>query len=648
MGNDANPFLKPGIVTEKDVWDTNFCDFFELNFPVSQQIIESLHQVEGTFSIAITGNVGSGKSHLYSRIHHQLYQNNEAFCIRINADNIPSLDCVNYYFLQFLIDGLSHPRASGVNYLQEIATAIFNEGMRSVQKFGCLYLLEYFDKFIRNEKGEIQQKSIDKLIRNVQQSKPYLADSSNLICALLLTLSAPKQKILKKEDDYLLPYAIDWLRGDSIREDKAQIMKLPVQNFTEENRESESHSKALQLIRIITDYTSLVICFDELDSIKADKFGFTVPEVMSNFIKILHNNLDKISCKNSILLLSLWLPSTWTSKIENNKELGIKDRVCSLGSLQRQPISLEKILNEETVLKLVAFWIDKLTDSQSTNPYHPFAENEIREFAKNNPTPRQLWQWCAANWSSPSPEEILEWMYKESQAKEYLQLMDDDNSIVNALLFSFEKIIGETVANVQIKKIIKQPRRAKFQFKIEGWEDNQKIFIGVGVCQSANPKTVNAMLTRLMNYSEFKLTRGCLVRSEDKKIKPTAIAFKNMQELVSPPLNGKNINLEYEEIKQIYDLQKVTTQTNIDPIVVREFVKGKILENQLIQEILSHPSGNSKEDFDLDEEFDEEKFVKVIKTLIADVYNEPIKLISYYPENGGITGLFLEIGTGIV
>jgi hypothetical protein len=656
MSNDFNPFLRPGIVI-----GSNFPDFDKLNSHVSQQIIKSLRQVKGTFSIAITGEVGLGKSHLYSRIYHQLSKNKEAFCIRINGDNIPSLDSVHYHFLQSLIDGLSHPRDSSVTDMQEIATAIFNKGMRSIKKFTSLELLEYFDKFIRNEKGEIQQNSIDRIIRNVQQSKPYLTDSSNLIRALLLTLSAPQQKILKEEDDYLLPHARDWLRGDKIREDKAQIMKLPVQNLTEEDRESESHNKALQLIRIITDYTSLVICFDELDSNKAGKFGFTVPEVMTDFIKTLHNNLDKISCKNSILLLSLWLPLTWRYKVENHKDSSIQDRVCSLSSLQRQPISLEKFLNEETALKLVAFWIEKLTDSQSTNPYHPFDENEIREFAKYNPsTPRKLWQWCAANWpiiDQPllDPIEKLKRIYQEFQAKEYLQLMNDDTSIVNALLFGLERIIDKKIENVLIKKINPtKSANAKFQFIIEGLENNQQVFIGVGVCQSNNARTVGAMLTRLMNYSKYNITRGCLVRSEDKKIKPTAIAFKNMQELVSPPLNGKNVDLKYEEIKQLYDLEQVTNKANkidIDPRIVLEFVREKILENQLIQEILSDPSGaisnrgstSSEEDFDVDEEFDEEKFVRVIRTLIDDVYNEPIKLISYYPENGGITGLFLEI-----
>lgn len=673
MNNDFNPFLKPGIVTEKDMWDSNFSDFDELNSYVFQQVIKSLRQVKGAFSIAITGEVGSGKSHLYSRIHHQLSKNNEAFCIRINADKITSLDCINYYFLQFLIDGLSHPRESGITYLQEIATAIVNKSLEGIESIRSLKkpqeLLEIFDS-IAKKKG-----AVEKITKKIQQLKPYLIDSSNVIRALLWTLSAPSQKEVLNHNEYLFPTAVNWLKGIEIPEEDAKIMKLPSRNFTEDDkdRESQALNQALQLIRIISDNKSLVICFDELDSINVSQFAFTVPEVIPYFIKTLHNNLDKVSCKNSILLLSLWLPLTWKYKLENHKDSSIQDRVCSLPSLRKQPLSLEKFLNEETALKLVAFWIKSLTDSQSSNPYHPFAENDIREFAKkNNPTPRDLRQWCAANWSSiepPPPEEILKQMYERFQTEEDFRLMNDDASIVNALLFGFEQILGKTVENVQIQKIIKQPQSAKFQFKIEGLEDNQKISIGVGVCQSPLAVTVGAMLTRLIDYPRFKLTRGCLVRSEDKKIKNKAKAFQNMEKLVSPPLNGEVVDLKYKEIKQLYDLQQVVKEVakkiDIDPNIVLKFVKEKILKNQLIQEILSDPSGDianmasttsisiiptssdpysdlSEEDFDIDEEFDEEKFISVIKDLIIDVYNEPIALISYYPEEGAVTGLFLE------
>ena len=62
-----------------------------------------------------------------------------------------------------------------------------------------------------------------------------------------------------------------------------------------------------------------------------------------------------------------------------------------------------------------------------------------------------------------------------------------------------------------------------------------------------------------------------------------------MEKLVSPPLNGEVVDLKYTEIKQLYNVEKIAKKIDIDPNIVLKFVKDKILENQLIQEILSDP-----------------------------------------------------------
>ena len=62
-----------------------------------------------------------------------------------------------------------------------------------------------------------------------------------------------------------------------------------------------------------------------------------------------------------------------------------------------------------------------------------------------------------------------------------------------------------------------------------------------------------------------------------------------MEKLVSPPLNGEVVDLKYTEIKQLYNVEKIAEKIDIDPNIVLKFVKDKILENQLIQEILSDP-----------------------------------------------------------
>lgn len=132
----------------------------------------------------------------------------------------------------------------------------------------------------------------------------------------------------KQEVNYLSPDAINWLKGISISEHAATEMNLPDLSIQEKDREAEALSRVIQLLQIISDYRSLVICFDELDIDKADSNGFTTPEVIAGFIKTLHNSLSLEHCKHFILILSLWLPLTWKFKVQSKH--GLPDRVCSL------------------------------------------------------------------------------------------------------------------------------------------------------------------------------------------------------------------------------------------------------------------------------------------------------------------------------
>jgi Cdc6-like AAA superfamily ATPase len=699
-----NPFLKPPIVNSKDIWSDQICDFEEIHADASQKIFDALQQVKGTFSIAIVGNVGSGKTQLFSRVRHKLSSNEEAFCVYVNADQIASLDFISVAFQQFLVDSLFHTGKSGVTYLQEIATNLVNqalEGIKSTKRFSVHELLEQFNQLATNKS------LVDKITGQVQQLKPYLSDSSEVIRALLWTLSASSKPILDESDFltdsptsskstnyYLAPSATDWLKGIEINEDDARIMKLSNKSFKDEERESEALKRAMQVLRIASEYKSVVICFDELDATKYNKHANGTAEVISDLIKTLHNGLDKVEYKNSILILSLWLNDTFRQS-DFLTDSGLIERVCSLADLKKEPISLDKnLLTEETGLKLVDFWLDKLDARNPENPYQPLGgEEKIKHFCKNRPNPRQLQRWCAENWMEvieplppienggdtvyppppPLPDISLEEIYKILADDEYSQLMEDETLIVESLMFSLEKAIGQTIENVLIKKITRQPKNAKFQFKIEGLEDGKTVSIGVGVCQSANGATVGAMLLRLLEYPKYKLTRGCLVRSESKKISRRTQAFENLTKLTSPPFNGEFVPLKYNEIVEVYALHLLSQKpeiTKLDPDEISAFIISKAIENELIKEILSDPSGvipasaisqprlfisddNNKDDTDLsDDDFNvsdgddnRDKLRELIEEWISEQYPEPLTVIfcESDKEITGVTfGLFLE------
>ena len=605
-----NPFLKPPIVNSKDIWSDQICDFAEIHADASQKIFDALQQVKGTFSIAVVGNVGSGKTQLFSRVRHKLSNNEEAFCVYVNADQIDSLDFISVAFQQFLVDSLFHTGKSGVTYLQEIATNLVNqalEGIKSTKRFSAHELLDQFNQLATNKS------LVDKITGQVQQLKPYLSDSSEVIRALLWTLSASSKPILDESDFladsptsskstnyYLAPSATDWLKGIEINEDDARIMKLSNKSFKDEERESEALKRAMQLLRIASEYKSVVICFDELDAIKHNKHATGTADVVADLIKTLHNGLDKVECRNSILILSLWVSDKFR-QTGFHSNYGLIERICSLADLKKEPISLDKnLLNEETGLRLVDFWLDKLNAKNPENPYHPLgSEEKIRHFCKNRPNPRQLWRWCAENWieidgGDPPPPVDLELIYQSLIGDEYSQLMEDEPLIVESLMFGLNKAINQTVEKVLIKKITIQPRNAKFQFKIEGIEDGKSVSIGVGVCQSAKAATVGAMLLRLLEYPRYKLTRGCLVRSENKRISKKTQAFENLTKLTSAPFNGEFVPLKYDEIVEAYALLLLSQHPEIATLSsdeVDQFITEKAINNGLIKEILSDPSG---------------------------------------------------------
>lgn len=693
-----NPFLKPPIVNSKDIWSDQICDFEEIHADASQKIFDALQQVKGTFSIAIVGDVGSGKTQLFSRVRHKLSGNEEAFCIYVNADQIASLDFISVAFQQFLVDSLFHTGKSGVTYLQEIATNLVNqalEGIKSTKRFSAHELLDQFNQLATNKS------LVDKITGQVQQLKPYLSDSSEVIRALLWTLSASSKPILDESDFlsdsltsskstnyYLAPSATDWLKGIEINEDDARIMKLSNKSFRDEERESEALRRAMQLLRIASEYKSVVICFDELDAIKHNKHATGTSEVISDLIKTLHNGLDKVECRNSILILSLWLKDTFTQFNFLNTS-GLIERVCSLADLNKEPISLDKnLLTEETGFRLVDFWLDKLHAKNAENSYQPLGgEEKIRHFCKNRPNPRQLWRWCAENWMETQPEQVdvddpvpptpvsLDLIYQSLIDDEYSQLLENDDLIAESLIFGFKKAINQTVEKVVIKRITTQPKNAKFQFKIEGIEDGKAISVGVGVCQSAKAATVGAMLLRLLDYQRYKLTRGCLVRSENKRISRRTQAFENLTKLTSAPFNGEFVPLKSSEIVEVYALLLLSQHPEVATLShdeVDKFIIEKAINNGLIKEILSDPSGEipataisqptsfndtgntarsndtglSDDDFDVTDGDDkEDELEKLISDLLSEHYSEPLILISHNrdEDTGSIYGLFVDI-----
>lgn len=129
-----NPFNKPAIVTNQDVWDKGFPDVAALNAHASDAVFRAIEQVRRgqckVTSIAITAEPGVGKSHIISRIRHRLQV--EGSALFVYARKYGNLDLINNQFQQILADSLSQIGSQGVMQWQELAAAMANQVWKTI------------------------------------------------------------------------------------------------------------------------------------------------------------------------------------------------------------------------------------------------------------------------------------------------------------------------------------------------------------------------------------------------------------------------------------------------------------------------------------------------------------------------------------
>ena len=668
-----NPFLESAIADSKDIWSDDLVIFDELHNSAFQAIVNALREVQGVFSIALTGSTGTGKTHLFARIRHHL--RDQAYFIYVNADKVIHLDNFSSAFLKFVIDNLSRPSSSGVMYIQEIATALFNRALEVSninKRFHSQELTNVFNKLV-NQNNNL----VERIRSRIQQDNPALTDSTNLVRAILWTLSA-------SADNFLAPIALDWLKGQEISPDDAKIMRLPAGN------EQDHLDRSLQILRVASLYKPVIICFDELESDKCDSFSRTTKEVVADFIYTLHNNLENTEITHPILILSLWITDRWEQILQLIKVqdmAGVGARLCSFPPLGLQPISLDReLLNEESGLRLVRLWLEKYEAIGTTDPFeYVGGETALREFTRKRPTPRSLWEWCCQAWKKhfahepsvpPSQhfQERLETRCIALKDSSYPELMDDDDLISQVLIFAFNHVIGETIENVQVQEIIPTQNVAvdRFQFTIKGTENGKNVAIGVGVCQTSKIIMVNTMLKRLCEYDKYRLTRGCFLRSENRRITQTSQAYQNLQKLISAPLNGEFVKLNEAEIKELYALKLLAEENHEQPYppdILADFIRQKSAHNPLIKEILSDPSGQIPDqavtqptieiiptddgaDLSMDDlvlETGETQMpqspASIVHDLLIKYFHNPLTVVQVTSDGENISGVFVEDDT---
>ena len=607
--NSHNPFTNAGIVKEQDVWGKGVPDVPTLNAHASNKVFQAIEFVrksqssqDKVTSIAITAQQGVGKTHLLSRIRHELEKVGCALFVYAGGNNYTDLNFVKYQFQQTLADSLSKTGSQQVMQWQEIAAAMANEGRENPPT--PAELVKRFDQAYKKNQNLMNtlQKQV---IKNKSDADPYV------LRAMLWTLSETQA-----------PFAIKWLSGEELAQSNADELGLPNPSKTNQDREAEALKNIQQILNLVGYYNSIVICFDEIDvKNNSTEDGFPTESIIANFVKILHDTLENSALSQGVVILTVMLPETWRDKV-NSIQGGTPDRISKF--TQRKPIDL-KFVSADSMIQLATVWLRDyytLKNLIPPHPLYPFEESRLREYGKNKPTVREALRWCADNFKVEEEQlpgdsfQRFELAFTRESEIKFEEYIEDSSLIAEALYFGFNTLKGQTLEEVTIQEITKDilPKSKNnnfINFKVIGNENGKEVKIGIAVIQDSQ-FTLNACLKRLNDYHTFDLTRGCLVRSHSKikQMKKTAATYSLLNELILHK-GGENVDLIEDQICPLIAILAISQKRQNYKLTEEQIFdiisKNKItFDNLLLREILSDPSGNMPDVDDFGGLFDDE------------------------------------------
>jgi hypothetical protein len=569
-----NPFSEY-IVRTQDIWGKDFLDEPSLNSPASNLVFQCIEKLErsqlNVIGITLRAEKGVGKSHLISRIRHHLQESGNALFVYMG--NYGNLNDIKSEFLKNLAVSLKEIGSQDATQWQELATAILNDVFKKNN---------HPHEFIKFFTSKIQQnpKFVDGLTEKICIVKTDINNPS-LIQAILWTLSPGDA-----------PYAINWLAGNNLTQSRSDKLDLP--NSNQEDRSFESFDNTCAILSLISQYKSVVICFDQLEGVESSEAGFTKAQVAAMFGMDLYNNIQR-----GVLITAVYR-DIWTQQIKVLPSAeAIVDRIG-------QEIVDLNFLNSDGAVALIKRRLTNFYEKHQVTPpheLHPFDESVLREKGKQKASARDVLQWCEKNWNNQptiSPINLVKKAYEqELSSLNSEEFMDDKNRISKALSFGLDRLVGKTLSGVTINAIdrdiaLRPGNRNYLDLRILCTENERDVKIGVAIVQYSAGTGIQAGLSRLVKYQEFDLTRGCLLRS--KVIPPTARKAQDLVNKLLDELGGEWPSMKVEDLKPLIAIRSVFDAREDYDLTESEIIKfvedtNLACENLLLLDILSDPSG---------------------------------------------------------
>lgn len=597
--NDAivthNPFGKPAIVKDQDIWVNDFPNAKRLNDKAIETIFQAIEQAKNqqnqVISIVISADKGTGKTHLIRCIRQHIHIENIGLFVYVNVQQFNDFHLIRHQLLQIVIDNLRHFTPQGVMQWQELASEMANQALKMLnpqtRNFAAKELVKKLDTY----NLEKNLAWINQLTEAYFRHKPNIIDP-DIVRAIFWTLVNSQA-----------PFAIKWLGGKSLSDWKIEELGLP--NHSRDVRDSEAFDILLQIFHIISYYKNLVIAFDNLDSLENNDNNLRRERIVAGIVKHLSDKLNMINLDRGIVILTAMTPDTWINKIKN-LPTGIADRICGNTS----PIDLKKYINGEEILDLVSTYLEDFYTTRNLNPprnVYPFDEYQLTALGREKLNISQILFWCSENFNpiEIDPIDQLEELFNELLKINIPDLnykyLNDKYFIAKVIGFALENLQGETIEGVTIEKvsiqIVFHPlNHGYINLCIIGKEAGEIITIGIAILENSPARNLAAGLKRLIQYETFRLTRGCLLRSYNNIIHPHWQAYNYLQKLTNE-LGGKWVDLNLNNLQPliaIWSLQMIKDKYNLTSEQIQEFIQIKriAIDNQLIRDILRKPDNN--------------------------------------------------------
>lgn len=592
--NSPNPFSLEHVISANEVWGEVMADLPDLNQHIDQKINQAIVEVRKKFSkkigITITGDRGTGKSHVIHRIWKNIESQGDAFFSYLPP--CPNPNRIDSHVRLNLCTDFARQDAHGVTQWQKFAGAVISTLKGTEFEADYQEYINQCDqpsklrKLILDNIGKPNVENfLDGLTEAILENQPDL--DFNFLKAVLFTLFKPLK---------LAQVGLAWLKGD----DHPSIRQAGLPEYSAEQQDDRAVwiiQQVCQLGEVVSK--PVVICFDQVDCyIPNTETGDSKAQVVAKCIDRIY-----FQCTNVILLCCV-IPDT--GREISQMQSGIPDRVCQWIVNAKPPTADQMV--ELVKLRLAWFYQKSHLNQEDYPSLYPFDESELRKVASEAATTRQLFkEWCAKRFAEveignqtgkaaakTKKQELLD-IYNELLEKEN-DCLGKEDELASVITSTIEMLPDRAVEGVKIKKVekINAPSSHDLHLIISGYDlDHKKeIRIGVRVCETTKGITFNAVMKRLLNYRQHKLTRGCLVRST-----PIPLNWRKGKELeqqLRDQQNGEVVVLKKDEIKPLAAIEKIYQQSedygfNQDELVALVKELELVAENPLIREILSAP-----------------------------------------------------------